>query len=313
MTPASGVVVGVDGSTTAAVGLVTAIEEAARRGGGVTAVLAYPAPGSWADGDGVADVPDRRRMASAVLEQARRYVDEATIPLSEALRAVPLEVRVHAGSPAAVLAGVARGAELLVVGHRGRGMLGRAVLGSTSLRVLALAPCPVLVVRPGPAAADGPVVVGIDRSENSAAALRYALADAGRRGVGVVAVTGAAPPPATVGFRPLPAATLAEVRAGLEPRIEQFVREIVGADRSCPPVPAVEVVVRAEDPTAAVVEVAERYGAPVVVVGRTGRGALERWLLGSVAHGTVLRAPCPVVVVPDTGPYHAAIEGDRDD
>ncbi|PVZ06311.1 universal stress protein [Actinomycetospora cinnamomea] len=315
MTAASGVVVGVDGSTTAAGALVAAVEEAARRGVGVTAMLAYAAPGSWAEGDGDADVLEPDRMAAAVLEQAQRYVAEATLHLSEALRGVPLEVRVRAGSPAPVLADAARGAELLVVGHRGRGMVGRAVLGSTGVRLLALAPCPVLVVRPRAAGPDGPVVVGIDRSENSAAALRYALADALRRRVDVVAVTGAAPPPSTVGFRPLPATTLTAVRESLRPRVEQFVGGVVGEYGRRHPVPSIEVVVRAEDPTLAVVDVAEQIAAPVVVVGRTGHGAFARWLLGSVAHGAVLRAPCPVVVVPgDATPGHPdETEGYGDD
>ena len=271
----------------------------------MTAVLAYPAPGSWgatgnADADEDVDEPDR--LATAVLEEARRFVDEATIPLPATLREVPLELRVRAGSPAPVLEEAARDAALLVVGHRGRGMVGRAVLGSTALRVLSLASCPVLVDRPREAEADGPVVVGIDRSVGSAAALRYALQDATRRGVGLVAVTGTAPPPVMVGFRPMGAATLSEVRHALQPRVEQFVGEVVGEvvgeDRWSHPAPEVDVVVRGEDPTAALVDVAEQRGAPVVVVGRTGHGALVRWLLGSVAHGAVLRAPCAVVVVP---------------
>ena len=297
MTGRVGVVVGLDGSPTAAVALMTALEEGARRGEAVTGVMAYPAPGSWgAEAD--ADVGEPDRLATVVREEARRFVDEATMPLSATLREVPLEVRVRAGTPAPVLAEAAVDAALLVVGHRGRGLLGRAVLGSTALRVLSLAPCPVLVARPREAEANGPVVVVIDRSEGSAAALRYALRDAGRRGVGAVAVTGTAPPPSSVGFRPLPAATLTEVCNALRPRVEQFVAEIVDEVRRCHPVPEVDVLVRGEDPTPAVVDLAEECSAPVVVVGRTGHGAFARWLLGSVAHGTVLRAPCPVVVVP---------------
>jgi nucleotide-binding universal stress UspA family protein len=301
MTGPAGVVVGIDGSPRAASALMTALEEAARRGESVTAVLVYPAPGSWgATGNADADEPDR--LATAVIEEARRFVDEATMPLPATLREVALELSVRAGSPAPLLADAARTAALLVVGHRGRGMVGDAVLGSTALRVLSLAACPVLVDRPREAAADGPVVVGIDRSPGSAAALRYALRDATRRGGGLVAVTGTAPPPVMVGFRPMGAATLSEVSHALQPRVEQFVgevvKEVVDSDRRCHPAPEVDVVVRGEDPAEALVDVAEQRGAPVVVVGRTGHGTFARWLLGSVAHGAVVRAPCPVVVVP---------------
>ena len=41
----------------------------------------------------------------------------------------------------------AAGADLLVVGNRGRGALKEALLGSTSGRVADHAPCPVVVVR----------------------------------------------------------------------------------------------------------------------------------------------------------------------
>ena len=41
----------------------------------------------------------------------------------------------------------AKGAELLVVGNRGRGAIKEALLGSTSGRVADHAPCPVVIVR----------------------------------------------------------------------------------------------------------------------------------------------------------------------
>ena len=298
MTGPAGVVVGIDGSPTAAAALMTALEEAARRGETVTAVLAYPAPGSW----GARGTPMPTSRTGWPPPCSRRRDGSSTrrrCPCPRRCARSRSSSRVRAGSPAPLLAEAARDAALLVVGHRGRGMVGRAVLGSTALRVLSLASCPVLVDRPREAEADGPVVVGIDRSVGSAAALRYALQDATRRGVGLVTVTGTAPPPVMVGFRPMGAATLSDVRHALQPRVEQFVGEVVRSeDRRSHPVPEVDVVVRGEDPTAALVDVAEQRGAPVVVVGRTGHGAFARWLLGSVAHGAVVRAPCAVVVVP---------------
>ena len=55
---------------------------------------------------------------------------------------------VGVGSPAGALVevAIARGAELLVVGTRGRGPLKAAVLGSVSHDVMEKAPCPVVVV-----------------------------------------------------------------------------------------------------------------------------------------------------------------------
>jgi nucleotide-binding universal stress UspA family protein len=47
-----------------------------------------------------------------------------------------------------VLTRVAEGADLLVVGSRGRGGWSDLLLGSVGLHVVAGAPCPVAVVRP---------------------------------------------------------------------------------------------------------------------------------------------------------------------
>lgn len=53
------------------------------------------------------------------------------------------------------------------------------------------------------------------------------------------------------------------------------------------------------DPAGAILDVAERIGAGLVVVGSRGRGGIQG-LLGSVARAVVLRAKCSVLVVPTT-------------
>jgi nucleotide-binding universal stress UspA family protein len=66
----------------------------------------------------------------------------------------PVEHRIEFGVPAERLVAVAEeaGAELIVVGSRGRGALKAALLGSVSTRLIGIAPCPVLIVPPGAAA-----------------------------------------------------------------------------------------------------------------------------------------------------------------
>jgi nucleotide-binding universal stress UspA family protein len=58
---------------------------------------------------------------------------------------VPLAV---AGGPAPVLLDAAKGADLLVLGHRGQGAFSSAVLGSVGLQCVLHATCPVTIVRP---------------------------------------------------------------------------------------------------------------------------------------------------------------------
>ena len=68
--------------------------------------------------------------------------------LSAEFAAAGVEREVRLGEPAAVLARVSAdiGAELIVVGSRGRGAWRAAVLGSVSGDVARLAPCPVMIV-----------------------------------------------------------------------------------------------------------------------------------------------------------------------
>jgi nucleotide-binding universal stress UspA family protein len=69
---------------------------------------------------------------------------------------VPVQVRSVLGAPGGVLVDQSRDADMLVVGHRGRGGFRSAVLGSVGLQCVLHASVPVTVVRPGEATtADG--------------------------------------------------------------------------------------------------------------------------------------------------------------
>ena len=82
------------------------------------------------------------RRASAILTDAAAVA---------AAGGVPSEAEILEGDPpAAILAAVAaHGAELVVVGSRGLGAIGGALLGSVSRALVEHSPVPVLVVRDG--------------------------------------------------------------------------------------------------------------------------------------------------------------------
>jgi nucleotide-binding universal stress UspA family protein len=61
---------------------------------------------------------------------------------------ITVTARAVAGHPAEALLDAAEGAELVVVGSRGRGGFAGLVLGSVSQQVASHAPCPVMVVPP---------------------------------------------------------------------------------------------------------------------------------------------------------------------
>ncbi|MEU4425161.1 universal stress protein [Actinoplanes sp. NPDC024001] len=61
--------------------------------------------------------------------------------------AVPVDTLLSHDSPSSTLVGASHSAQLIVIGSHGRGVAAGAVLGSTGLRLLHQAGCPVLVVR----------------------------------------------------------------------------------------------------------------------------------------------------------------------
>ncbi|HZD65394.1 MAG TPA: universal stress protein [Acidimicrobiales bacterium] len=135
------VVVGIDGSPASLAALDAAVAEARWRGAVVQAVLVWRIPdyfyltpvGPW---------------PAQVAEEETQAAKEA---LAEALAGVPGDVEavpeVARGNPAKVLVEAAEGAQLLVVGNRGRGAVAGLVLGSVSHACAAHASCPVLIVR----------------------------------------------------------------------------------------------------------------------------------------------------------------------
>ena len=79
-------------------------------------------------------------------EQAKATVQEIAASIGPGLS---VETMVLDGAPAVSLAELARSGEveLVVVGHRGRNAVARALLGSVADRLVQISPRPVLVVR----------------------------------------------------------------------------------------------------------------------------------------------------------------------
>ena len=99
-----------------------------------------------------------------------------------AASAVPMR-----GDPVAQLLRLSASANLLVLGRSRHGVLGTP-LGSVTASVLAHAHCPTVII---PRVSHGhgrQIVVGISDSPGGLAALRFAFAEAHRRGTGVIAV-----------------------------------------------------------------------------------------------------------------------------
>jgi len=135
--------VGVDGSPESDAAARKAMELAKALGGGL--LIAHvssnglTASEAYAAAAGAGDVIEHD-YAPALLAQAERDCREA---------GVPAETSSGQGPIAETLAAIAarQDVEMVIVGHRGRGAVRRAVLGSVADRLVQISPRPVLVVR----------------------------------------------------------------------------------------------------------------------------------------------------------------------
>jgi nucleotide-binding universal stress UspA family protein len=145
------VVVGVDGSPGAIAALRFAVDEARLRGATLQVVHASEAP-EWSGTPGGYVVVGEPASSHDLAGIEESYAEAATQALESQIAGVDtsgVEVAVDAvsGDPARALLDAAEGADLLVVGSRGRGGFRGLVLGSTSQKVAHHAPCPVVIVR----------------------------------------------------------------------------------------------------------------------------------------------------------------------
>jgi nucleotide-binding universal stress UspA family protein len=140
------IVVGVDGSPDARAAVGYALDDAVRRGARVRAVCAVEEPQYWAVAYGMSAPAPMPEMTAATQKAAQQLVDEVRAEHPGSTD-VPLDVRALVGPAAKVLIEQARDADLLVLGHRGRGALASAVLGSVGLQCVLHAPGSVTIVR----------------------------------------------------------------------------------------------------------------------------------------------------------------------
>ena len=117
---------------------------------------------------------------TAVAAAPRRPAQGPAATTAGATAAEPdsgVEGVMEAGLPAAVLRDAAGDARLLVVSSRGLGGVLGHVAGSVCLDLAGSSPCPLMVIRKlrSPGQAAGPVVVGIDGTSRSSAALAGAV------------------------------------------------------------------------------------------------------------------------------------------
>ena len=129
----------------------------------------------------------------------------------------------------------------------------------------------------------GTIVVGVDGSECSLRALRWAVEQAGCTG-GTVEAVMAWHLPEIYGYTPR------DYRAETQKALDDAIERALGAQ---PDVPVTSRVI-AGRPAEALIDAS--HSAAMLVVGSHGHGAFTGMLLGSVSQHCVTHAHCPVVV-----------------
>lgn len=288
--PRGAVVVGVDGSESGDAALDWALAEASRidaplhvlSAREVFAATSLDGALAWSH-TAIADSgDDTDRVLAAARDKVRSADPEVALTSSGPW-----------GGAARLLVEASDHARLIVVGHRGRGRLTSAVLGTVSLQTAAHARCPVVVLRPGQVHShQAPrVIVGVDGSRDSVRAARFAFESAAPDGVvavvhawwlevidGVVVTT----PESEEWGR------VTEQKSALTEKALTGLRDEF---------PDVALTVRIERASATQALLSAAREADLLVVGSRGRGGFAGLLLGSVSQHMLVGSPCPVAVV----------------
>lgn len=153
------------------------------------------------------------------------------------------------------------------------------------------------------------VLVGMDGSEGSRTALRWARRFSELMGFKLGAVRSwEYPPTAAMPGGPRPGSQV-DTDVVVADELVGWVNEELGAAGQ-----AVDALVERGAPASALLHVAAATRAELIVVGRRGLGAIAGRLLGSVSRRVVEQASCPVAVVPplrdgDDGPVVVGVDG----
>lgn len=285
------VLVGIDGSFSAERAARWAAREARERRVPLQLLHAYEFAADF--------TPDLERGSRDVfLGYGRDCLQQAAEQARHAAPGLEVSTELVVAQSVEVLAERSADASMVVVGSRGLGGVSGLILGSVAVGLVSHAHCPVVIVRgdehdgTGDAGAvdpTAPVVVGIDGSPVSSAALAYAYDYAAIHGLPLVAVHAWA-----VGSVDPTIAPFVDTEAMREDAERLVAENLAGWREKYPDVEVRRVIVPSR-PAHALLE--ESKQASLLVVGARGRGRVPRLLLGSTSQALIHRAACPVAVV----------------
>jgi nucleotide-binding universal stress UspA family protein len=279
------VLVGVDGSAASLAALRWSLGLARRSGQSVTAVLAF--------------TPSDAEVSPAKYQALTREAERALQDwCADTAGEASVGSMVVGGGPDALLAASGQ-ADLLVVGTRGAGGFAHLHLGSVAHHLAHFTSVPLAIVPTGAARAPVRIVLGVDGSPGSTAAVNFCAAFAPRIGAKVLAIHAA-----STNANGVPDIESPEPHQDTEAMVREWVVPIEAAGA-----PVAVEVQRDANPVLALRRAIDAEPDTMAIVGTRGRGGFSGLRLGRVPIQLVHSSGAAVVLVP--GQPHPAPETSR--
>ncbi|MCL4474898.1 MAG: universal stress protein [Nitrospirae bacterium] len=225
--------------------------------------------------------PEYETIGSAVFEkeeaEVTRYLESVKARASE--EGVACEtIFLHGAEPHQQIVDEAaeRKVDMIIIGRRGRKGLMKVLIGEVAAKVIAHAPCKVLVVPRAARIEYKTILVATDGSDHSVAAVGEAIAIAKRCGSNIIAVSAIRSE-----------SEHQEAKSILEKVTELGRKEGVPVEALAPVGRSYEVIV----------ETAGGRGVDLIVMGAYGKTGLKKFLMGSSTEKVIGNAGCAVLVV----------------
>lgn len=239
---------------------------------------------------GAIGVVGEESVVAEASAHTRRLLDDEAARVAGS--GVEISTRIERGNPVAKLLDASAAAALLVIGSDYTGPESGPARGAHGLRIAAAANCPVVVVPDLELGERKGVVVGVDGSEVSEEAIRFAAAEADRLGEPLIAVSVWTPLVAPRNaIAVYPELYLENMQAATE---ETLALSLAGLSSAYPDLEVIRRVERGY-PSAVLIETAKT--ARLTVLGTHGRGAIRRFLLGSISQEVLARLASITAIV----------------
>lgn len=247
-----------------------------------------------------------RHLVEMETAEAKKLLTSQASALRE-VDGIEASHRVELGEPFTCIASVAEkyASDLIVMGPHRRQLLKDVFVGTTAERTIRNTRIPIIMANAVPAAPYRHILVAIDMSEHSAAALRLA-AEMGWGEMPAISVIHGfdAPEQAMRGILIVSDADarrfVAEAKTRATEELSKFLHDV-----KIDPVRQIVEMVNV-DPASLIRRSAQDIGADLIVVGQRGRSALAKLMLGSVTESLLRNCDFDVLVSPCAPPAEDA-------